>query len=98
VSARVLSTVQAAEDLEDIWLNVAVDNVDAADKLLDTVGAAAALLAKQPLMGRARPELANDLRSWPVGRYLLFYLPLRDGIEVVRVLHGARDLAPDDFS
>jgi plasmid stabilization system protein ParE len=29
---------------------------------------------------------------------LIFYVPLRAGIEVVRVLHGARDLAQDDFS
>jgi hypothetical protein len=37
-----------------------------------------------PEIGRARPELLANLRSFPVGR----------GIEVVRVLHGARDLKP----
>lgn len=33
------------------------------------------------------------LRSSPVGNYLIFYRPLPDGIEILRVLHGARDIA-----
>ncbi len=51
-------------------------------------------LARHPLIGRARPELLTDLRSLPFGRYVIFYLPRKRGIEVVRVLHGARDLKP----
>jgi hypothetical protein len=43
-------------------------------------------------MGRARDELAPRIRSFPFGRCLLFYLPIGDGIDVVRVLHGARDV------
>jgi toxin ParE1/3/4 len=37
-------------------------------------------------------DLSPDLRSFVVGRYLIFDRPLSDGIEVVRVLHGARDV------
>jgi toxin ParE1/3/4 len=44
------------------------------------------------LIGRSRDELAPGMRSFPVGRYVVFYLPLDDGIDVVRVLHGARDI------
>jgi toxin ParE1/3/4 len=43
-------------------------------------------------MGRARPELADQLRSHPFRRYVIFYLPMKDGIDVVRVLHSARDV------
>jgi len=43
-------------------------------------------------MGRARDELATDLRSIPFGRYVIFYEPIDDGIDVVRVLHSARDI------
>jgi len=50
------------------------------------------LLATQPMMGRARDELVHGLRSRPFGRYVIFYELLKDGIVVVRVLHGARDL------
>lgn len=45
-----------------------------------------------PSIGRLHDELAENLRSFPVGRYVIFYLPLLDGIEIVRVLHSARDL------
>ena len=44
------------------------------------------------MMGRARPELAADLRSFPVGNYIIFYRPIEDGVEIVRVLSGARDI------
>ena len=43
-------------------------------------------------MGRSRPELAASVHSFPVARYVVFYRPAADGIEVVRVLHGARDI------
>lgn len=43
-------------------------------------------------MGRAREELAADLRSFAFGRYLIFYAPVHEGIDVVRVLHSARDV------
>jgi toxin ParE1/3/4 len=43
-------------------------------------------------MGRRRPELAPGIHGFPVGRYVVFYRPSSNGIEIVRVLHGARDL------
>ena len=43
-------------------------------------------------MGRKRDELLPNLRSFPVGSYLIFYHPINQGIEVVRVLHGSRDI------
>ena len=47
-----------------------------------------------PYVGRHREELSPRLRSLPVGNYVIFYRPMEDGIEVARVLHGARDLPP----
>jgi len=32
------------------------------------------------------------LRSLAVGRYVIFYLPIPGGVQIVRVLHGARDI------
>jgi toxin ParE1/3/4 len=43
-------------------------------------------------MGRPRPELAPDLRSFPFRRYVIYYVPLPDGVDVVRVLHSTRDV------
>jgi toxin ParE1/3/4 len=50
------------------------------------------LIATQPLIGRALDQLAADLRSFPFGRYVIFYEPIEHGIDVVRVLHSARDI------
>jgi toxin ParE1/3/4 len=45
-------------------------------------------------MGRHREELAAELRSFLVDNFVIFYRPMDGGIEVVRILHGARDLPP----
>jgi toxin ParE1/3/4 len=94
---RITKTVQAEQDLDEIWFYIAKDNTAAADTFLDEIGDSAQLLAREPLMGRARPDLAPDLRSFPVARYVIFYTPSPSGVEIARVLHSARDIAPMDF-
>ena len=44
------------------------------------------------MMGRARDELERGVRSSPFGRYVIFYMPGDSGIDIVRVLHSARDI------
>jgi toxin ParE1/3/4 len=89
---RVLKRPQAEADFDDIWWYIAQDNPDAADRLLDAIDERCNLLAQFPLVGTSRDELIPGLRSTPVGSYLVFYLPLDDGIEVLRVLHASRDI------
>jgi len=43
-------------------------------------------------MGTGRSELKSDLRSHPVGNYVVFYFPLENGVDVVRVLHRSRNI------
>lgn len=83
---------QAEQDLDEIWLAIAEDHPDAADRMIDRITDAIILLAGQPLMGRERPELAPNLRSFPVGNYVIFYRPTTDGVGIARVLHGSRDI------
>jgi toxin ParE1/3/4 len=83
---------RALADLADIWAYIAEDSVKHADRFAALINSEFRTLARQPLLGRSRPELATDLRSFPVGRYVIFYVPLPKGIEIVRVLHGARDI------
>ena len=90
--AIVLQTDQAGEDLLRIWEYIAQDNEEAADRFLDRVDEACKMLANNSLSGMHRAELAEGLRSLPVGNYLIFYRPIEQGIEVIRVLHGARDV------
>ncbi len=90
--ARVTRRPLAAADILDIWDHMAEDSLDQADRWVDKLDEKFGILATQPLMGRAREELAADLRSFPFGRYVIFYTPVQDGIDVVRVLHSARDV------
>jgi toxin ParE1/3/4 len=85
-------TDPAAADLREIWIYIAKDSPRAADRLVDRIQRLFPKLADTPAIGRTREELAPLLRSLPVGNYLIFYRPFPDGIEITRVLHGARDL------
>ena len=82
----------AEADLDDIWWYIAQDNSDAADQFLDKIEERLHTLAQFPNMGIIRDELMSSLRSLPIGNYVIFYLPLDDGIEVVRVLSGMREI------
>jgi toxin ParE1/3/4 len=55
------------------------------------------MLMENPLAGRQRPELQQDLRNFPVGSYVVFYIPLPDGIEIVRVMNGRQDIDTHDM-
>jgi toxin ParE1/3/4 len=89
---------QAEIDVASIWQFIADDNVKAADAMLDRIEQAFDMLAQNPLAGRARNDLALALRSFPVGSYVVFYVPVPDGIEVVRVMNGRQDIDADDMA
>ena len=97
MARRIARTPRASLDLIEIWTFIADDNEKAADRLIDRIGATLLSLRDNPLMGRARPELGTDLRSFPVGSYIAYFKPLPDGIELVRVLSGYMDISQDDF-
>jgi len=85
---------RALDDLAEIWAYIADDSPDQADAFVDLVDSKFQALSRRPRLGRRRPELSPDIdiRSLAVGRYVVFYLPLSRGIEVVRVLQGSRDI------
>ena len=91
---------RAKSDLVEIWDYVADDSEARADAFVDMIDQKLLALASSPGMGRARDEIAEGLRSFPVGRYVIFYRPIPEGVEIVRVLHGSRDIdvlfQPDD--
>lgn len=91
---RFLLTHKALQDLEEIHDFIASESPAAALKLINLLEKKCKSLAKSPLMGRTRTELAPRLRSLPFGHYIIFYRPFLEGIEVIRVLHGAREIWP----
>lgn len=59
---------------------------------MDRIQAKLDLVAEHPLIGRARPEIADSMRSVGLGNYVLFYRPDPEGIVLVRVLSRYMDL------
>ena len=82
----------AQAELEEILGYIAEDNPQAAEALLERMNATFRRLAERPLSGRAREEFGRSLRSAPVGDYLIFYRPMEDGVQILHVVHGARNL------
>ena len=89
---EILRHPQAEADLDEIWLYIAQDDPNSADRFIDLIEERCRLLAENPLLGRSRPERAPGLRSFPVGNYIIFYVPIENGIEIVRVISGARNI------
>jgi toxin ParE1/3/4 len=83
---------QATQDLQEINDYLFAGNPDSADTLLTLINQKLDTLAQFPSMGRRRDELLPSLRSFPVDDYLIFYRPIAEGIEVVRIVSGYRDL------
>jgi antitoxin ParD1/3/4 len=91
-------TPQAVADLFDIWSFIAQDNPTAADRVEEAVFGACDFLADSPLAGRIREELTPlPLRFWvvqPYPNYLIAYDPRKQPLQIIRILHCARDLPP----
>jgi toxin ParE1/3/4 len=83
----------ANSDLIEIWSYIADDSVANADAFIDKIHEALQTLSRQPGLGRRREELAPGLQSFAFGRYIVFYRVVGNEIEIVRVLHGARDIS-----
>lgn len=89
---RFIRTQRARQDLIDIWRYIAPNNPAAADALLDRIDEKCALLARNPRLGAERSDIRPGLRYLVVGEYLILYRIIEHGIEIVRVVHGRRDL------
>ena len=94
--SRYQLTPEAADDLFEIWQNVAIDNAQAADRLEARIKGACEFLARGPFLGHTRRDLTLlPLRFWALPRYrkyIIVYDPATKPLRVLRILHGARDL------
>ena len=89
-------TPLALADLFDIWSFIAQDNAAAADRVEEAAYRACDFLADSPLAGRIRKELTPlPVRFWvvqPYLNYLIVYDPEKKPLQIIRILHSARDL------
>jgi len=83
----------AREDLRNIWEFIAEDSLDAADRVIAELFEAFEGLVKMPGKGHQRQDLTDKpVLFWPVRSYLIIYRPDKDPLEVIGVMHGARDI------
>lgn len=95
---KILITPLATIDIDDIVLYLTSSNPDIALRFFDDVRSTFADLARNPSIGviyGSSNSRLQDLRRWPVKNfdtYLIFYKNAGDRVEIIRVLHGKRDL------
>lgn len=89
---RIHQSSQAWRDIVEISLFIARDNLTAADAWVDAIERKLEMLATHPELGQERPDLGNDIRCLTAGSYLLIYQSTADSIELIRVIHAARDI------
>ena len=90
--SRYVVSPDARADLDHIFDYIAEENLDAAERFLEQCYNRFTNLIAQPRMGEARPDLGAALRQVVLGQYLILYQPTSDGVEILRVIHGARDV------
>ena len=82
----------AVQDLEQILEHIARDDRAVAVRFVETLKDKCGALARFPLLGARRDQLAEGLRAFAVGSYVIYYRPERNAARIERVIHGARDI------
>lgn len=92
MTLAIVRSSQAVRDVSQIWSYIACDNPKAADRMLRAFSETIQRLAENPELGIGVDELRPGLRCKPVRRhYLIFYLATAEELQVLRLLHSARD-------
>ncbi len=96
MTRRLTVRPQVWSDLREIALVIAENSLEASDRFLLDAESAFERLTQMPALGSARRfrrKSLKGLRLWPLPqfpKYLVLYYPFEDGVEIVRVVHGAR--------
>lgn len=90
--ARLIRSQQAQADLEGILDYLDSQSPQAADRFATKFEQSCDLHAKHSDIGASAKEYAPNLRYFTVWSYAIFYRPIQDGIELIRIIHGARDI------
>ncbi|MDK9723220.1 MAG: type II toxin-antitoxin system RelE/ParE family toxin [Rhodospirillales bacterium] len=89
---RFILADSAKSDINEILTAIIPENENAAWEWYFALQKTLGTLAHSPLIGRVRDELLPEVRMFPFGNYLIFYDVIQGGIQVVHVVHGARDV------
>jgi toxin ParE1/3/4 len=95
---RLLLHPKIEDDLLEIWSFIAADNPEAAERVVSAAYRTFEMLAQNPKLGsraRLKKETVPETRQFVVTdfpTYMAYYRVLDDGVEILRVVHGARNI------
>ena len=89
---RLIRSAQSEIDLIAVWRHIAIDNLDAATRLLERIDQRIQVLTEFPFIGESQPQFGASVRRIIEGNYLIFYEVRPDSVFVLRVFHSARKL------
>ena len=82
----------ALQELDEIFVYWATRaSLEVADRLVEALEEHFGLLGESPGIGRRCDEIADGVRCFPAGKYLIYYRKARGSVEILHVFHGARD-------
>ena len=85
-------TTAATQDLAEILRFIAQDKPDAALAWVEKIEEKCLLIAANPEVGEAKPQLGDGVRASVVDRYVIFHRQANARIEILRVIPGDRDI------
>jgi toxin ParE1/3/4 len=74
-------------------MDIAQDSLDAADRFISSLEEVFERLQEMPQLGRDRSELGMDVRSYVHKNYVIFYQQVSEGVRILRVISGFRDIS-----
>ena len=98
MARRIFKRPQAERDIEDCFVYIAKENLNAGLRLLEAVESDLKRLAEFPELGtkrKFRNQRFQHIRIWRIEKYkhhLIFYEITEDRVEVVRLLYASRDI------
>lgn len=98
MSHKLFLSPLARQDLIEQGKYLAKENMEIVDRFLAATQSTLAQIAQMPLIGSPRqyrnPRLTG-IRMWPIKgfeNHFIFYRIIENNVEVIRILHGARDI------
>ncbi len=91
MSQKLELTLEAREDLSEIWKFIAQDNEAIATQFLNKLYTTCIHISDIGVVGRSRPELGKNVLSYSFKQYVIFFIRTKNKLTVLRILHGARD-------
>ncbi|MCO6456476.1 MAG: type II toxin-antitoxin system RelE/ParE family toxin [Pirellulaceae bacterium] len=96
--SRVVRPAGVRKDVKEIgrYVGQRSQSLDLALRFLDRIDEKCNLYAAHPQIGTRRADLGPEVRCFPVGDFVVFYEPHQNGVRLLVVVHGSRDI-PSDF-